>query len=350
MAGEIPPMPGFLLKLRALILITLFFSWISGCSALGASDLPAPAQEASPPTVIVTATQAARTEHPAAAASATPIPATVSPTPEEATPVPASPTPETEAPAPTSLEVQQALTLPPPEETAETAPYIPPDIPNNPIEIHSLGPLSKVASPIHLYAVLRPGAGSKARIELLGEDGRLLFGETKVFNVPEGAQAVLSMDIAFEIAAAAETARLQMYVQDAFGRATALNSVPLVLLSLGDSDINSPTDVFDPITIGQPTRKALIQGGTLLVTGLARFPAGTTLLARLIAEDGQEVGMRLASVAGDTEALDAGYNPYAVEVPYQVGEPSPALLVVSAGDAGNTDIIHLTSVEVLLSP
>jgi hypothetical protein len=269
--------------------------------------------------------------------------------------VPASPTPETEAPAPTAVEAQQVLTLPPPEETAKVAPFIPPDVPNNPIEIHNLGPLSKVASPIHVYAILRPGAGSQARIELLGEDGRLLFGETKVFNVPEGAQAVLSMDIDFEIAAAAETARLQMYVQDAYGRTTAFNSVPLVLLSLGDSDINPPTDVLDPITIGQPTRKALIQGGTLLVTGMARFPAGTSLLARLIAEDGQEVGMRLANVAGDPESPDAGlpvdgYNLYAVEVPYRVSQPTPALLVVSVGDADNTDIIHLTNVEVLLSP
>jgi hypothetical protein len=261
----------------------------------------------------------------------------------------------TEAPTTTAVEVQQALALPPPEVTAEVAPYIPPDTPNNPIEIHSLGPLSKAASPIHVYAVLRPGAGSQARIELLGEDGRLLFGETKVFNVPEGAQAVLSMDIDFEIAAPAETARLLIYVQDAYGRITALNSVPLVLLSLGDSDISPPIDVLDPITIGQPTRKALIQGGTLLISGMARFPAGTTLLARLIAEDGQEVGMRLANVAGDPEALDAalpevGYSPYAVEVPYRVSQPIPALLVVSVGDADNTDIIHLTSVEVLLSP
>jgi hypothetical protein len=198
-----------------------------------------------------------------------------------------------------------------------------------------------------VYGYLKTGARSLARIELLGEDGRLLFGETKVFDVPAGARAVLSLDLNFETSAAAEAGRLQIYVQDDHGRVTALNSVPLILLSLGDADIDSPADVLDPIFIQQPVPKALIQGGALLVAGLARAAPEATLLARLIAEDGRELGLRVGGVDLPPEG---GYGSFAVEVPYQVDGPTPALLVVSIGEKDNTDIIHLTSLEVLLGP
>jgi hypothetical protein len=227
------------------------------------------------------------------------------------------------------------------------APFIPPGLPNDTIEIRNLGPLSRVTSPIHAWGYLKTGAGSQARIELLGEDHRLLYGETKVFNVPEGAHAVFSLDINYEITAPAEAGRLQIWVQDAEGRVTALNSVPLILLSYGEADINTPTDLLDPIVIQQPNPKALIQGGHLVVAGLARVEAGTTLLARLITPEGKQVGQRLVEVATPPEG---GYGEFAAEVPYQVKEATPALLIVSQGETDLQDIIHLSSVEVLLGP
>jgi hypothetical protein len=45
-----------------------------------------------------------------------------------------------------------------------------------------------------------------------------------------------------------------------------------------------------------------------------------------------------------------GYGEFAIEVSYSVDEPMPVLLQVTEGDNGINDIIHLSSIEVILSP
>jgi hypothetical protein len=258
--------------------------------------------------------------------------------------LPASPTPASAVLSETPTATIPITDVSP---TALPGPWIPEEVSENPIEIRNLGPLSKVTSPVHLYGYLKTGVGSKARIELLGEDHRLIFGETKIFNVPEGSSSVLSMDIEYEIAAPAEVGRLQIWVEDAFGRMTAFNSVPLILLSLGDPDITTPADVLNPIFIQQPIYKALIQGGSLTVSGLARVGGDTMLMARLLTETGTEAGARLVSVSAQP---GGGYTPFSVELPYSVSGPAPALLVISEGEREISDIIHLSTTEVLLSP
>ncbi len=186
------------------------------------------------------------------------------------------------------------------------------------------------------------------RIELLGEDGRVLVRQIKTFTtLPPGAWAVLLTDLEFEIAATAEAGRLQISVDDEFGRTTALNSVPLILLSVGDDDITPPVDVLAPIVIQQPVRKSLIQGGTLLASGIARPGSEQPIMVKLLSSDGTEVGMRLAKV---DNPVQNGYGSFAVEVSYSIDQTTPALLVVTEGGHNLNDIIHLTSREIVLGP
>lgn len=260
--------------------------------------------------------------------------ATPSPTPQ---PTLAPPTPTASGPSATPY------TLPPPPTPTPT-----PAIPNAAIEIRNLGAYSKVVSPLHIYAYLKPGAGGKVRIELIGEDDRVLVRKIKVMDfVPIGAWAVMSMDLDFEIAATAESAWLKISVDDEYGRTVALNSVPLILLSVGEADIVPPMDVLAPIVIQEPTRKTLIQGGKVLVSGMARPNGPNPLLVQLITADGRQVGFRLAGV--ETPQPGA-YGPFAVEVPYQISDPIKVLLTVSEGADSITDVIHLASIEVMLSP
>jgi hypothetical protein len=252
-----------------------------------------------------------------------------------------SATPTPSAPSPTA-------TLTPRSAKESPTPSPTPGIPNAAIEIRNLGAYSKVTSPLHLYTYLKPGAGGLVRIELFGEDGRLLVRNIKKVDfVPKGAWAVMSLDLDYEIAAAAESAVLKISVDDEYGRTVALNSVPLILLSVGDPDIVLPMDVLAPIFIREPTLRTLIQGGKLLVTGEARPGGGNPLIVRLVDEQGREVGMRLASV--DYPVLGS-FGPFAVEVPYNIQDPTKVLLTVTEGGRDYSDPLHISSLEVMLSP
>lgn len=268
------------------------------------------------------------------------------------TPTGPSATPYTLPPFPTSTRTlwptrTPTLTRTPrPTRTPTVTPI--PGIPNAEIEIRNLGPLSRVVSPLHVYLYLKPGAGGKVLIELLGEEARVLYREVRKIDFVEvGAWATFTLDIDFEIAATAESGRLKISVDDDAGRTVALNSVPLILLSVGDADIVPPQDVLAPIIIRQPKKKALVQGGKLVVSGLARPEGDQALMVKLISDQGSEVGFRLVEVG---EPEEGGYGAFAAEVPYTVIAPTPALLVVLEGGASLSDVVHLSSIDVLLSP
>jgi hypothetical protein len=297
------------------------------------------------PTVIALTLEAGRTAQPPAVApqEATPtLPAssptnTVTPLPSATATIQASPTGPTATPYP--------ITLLPPLPSATPAPAVANDL----IEIRNLGPLSKVISPLHVYAYLLPGFKQRVQIQLLGEDRRVLFREIKaILYVNPGAMAIVTLDKEFEIKATAEAGRLVISTTDQYGRLTALNSVPLILLSVGDPDISLPADQYNPILIGEPTPKTLIQGGRLLVTGLARPNGGGPLMVQIIDQKGSVVGQRLASITPPD--APGGYGTFATEVTYSVSAPTSVLLTVWQGGDSIDDIIHLTSREIMLTP
>ena len=70
-------------------------------------------------------------------------------------------------------------------------------------------------------------------------------------------------------------------------------------------------------------------------------------MVKLITDEGNEVGFRLVDVNASTES---GYRTFATEVTYTVSKPTPALLIVLEGASSLADVIHSSSLEVLLSP
>lgn len=334
----------FKLRIAAMALILLA---AVGCESLQVPPLPTPMPTNYLPTAIALTLEAGWTTPTMGAVTSQAMTPTGTPS---LTPVPK------DIPSPTTSESESGATLEAPSSPTITPFTLPPSptpsptpqIPNAEIEIRNLGALSRVTSPIHLYTYLKPGAGGKVRIELLGEDNRLLYREIRKVNfVPVGAWANLTMDIGFEISAPAEAARLKISVDDDYGRTVALNSVPLILLSVGQADIVPPLDVQAPIVVRQPRKKALIQGGKVVVAGLARPESDQPLMVRLITTKGAEVGFRLVEVERPTQGQ---YGTFAVEVPYQVSVLTPVLLVVQESVGNLENIIHLTSVEIMLAP
>ena len=232
-----------------------------------------------------------------------------------------------------------------PKETATKLPA--PEIPYAQIQFLNPGTLSKVISPIRLHAFLLPGDSGRATIELFGEDGRLMYRKLFVFSSPSNVQANLRTDIEYEITGVAETATLVIRTDDSYGRVKEVASTKLILLALGDSDLNPAGDHLAPIVIQEPTGKVLVREGKLLVSGLVRTDSDQPLLVELITTDGKVIGTRLAGISPG-EAGD--HRLYATEITFSVEAPTWVRVTVSERINGSLFPANLTSVEVLLSP
>jgi hypothetical protein len=280
--------------------------------------------------------------------------------PAEATPGEASPTP---FPTPFSITATSTLstaTITSPTAVSETipstatparstrTPTLTPttEIPFAPVQILSPGPGSRVVSPIPLSAFLEPGAKGNVIVELFGEDGRLLVRLLKTYT--QGDRVYINLDIDYEIAAVAEAGRLQISTRDEYGRLIALTSTDLLLLSIGDAEINPPGDLLGKIIIQQPKSRALIQGGKLRISGLARSEIEGTLIAEMQTTDGKPLGPTRLIDTVDSEF--SGYSSFTSEIPYSIKTSTWVRLQVYELSTRMPGITYLTSIELLLSP
>lgn len=382
--------PGSLrLGLASFVLLLALF--LAGCDRLAGPKYPTLIPTEYVPTAIALTVEAGRpavTDTPASIPSVTSLPQllstatrveTASPTQTSTTrpasvtapagsstvSAPVSPTPTPGANTPASLPVVTASVLP----TADSTPtplYTPtitptprfyhtftatatPGIPNADILLYSPGPMSKLTSPIVFSASLKPGANGQVRIDLLGEDGQVLY--RKLIRYTTQDWVAISDSVEFSISAAAEAGRLQISTEDEYGRIVALASVDVLLLSMGEDDLNPPADLLEPLIIREPVPNTLIQGGKVVVTGLVRTSGEQPLLVELVNTAGTVVGYRQAAVTLPADPwATQGYGTFQVEVPYSVDGPTWVRLDVSAFEDHLEGPTHLSSVVILLGP
>jgi hypothetical protein len=179
-----------------------------------------------------------------------------------------------------------------------------------------------------------------------GGESRLLFREVRRVISDPVPWMYVREEIQFELSRASEFGQVRLSMFDQYGRAASINSVDVILLSMGVSEITPTGLLTEPIVIREPTPNHLIQGGTVIVSG-EMLPGEGHLLVELVSFDGVVVGYRDAFVA---PSPDGAYVPYAVEVPYNVTTPTWVRLQLSESGARIPGIEHLSSVEVLLSP
>ena len=171
-------------------------------------------------------------------------------------------------------------------------------------------------------------AGDSKRIEvdLLGEDGRMLGRTlTAVPGEPEGDP--LSLKIPFEIRAAGENGYLQVSTKDAHGRIVALITVPVILLSAGESQVNPPGDtVYERIAMADLPPEKKVSGGVLSLKG-DMLPSGRQpMILELMTDEGREMSLRVLSVSG------SGWQPFETTMPFRVTQETPARLFAQEAD------------------
>jgi hypothetical protein len=347
----------FILVLSAIFLLLL----VAGCSSLAYTPAPTPYPVDYIPTLIAQTVESGRSDVPTPSPVIIPTdtPSAPTPTPETftATYGPSPTPPASDATVTASLAPSFTSTIDPkasptrrPTRTPTLTPT--PPIPNAGVQIHDPGPMSKVASPLELVANAHSIPSGTYHTEIWleplqpGGDARLLFREIKKLISNPIDWIYLDPDIAFELERVSELAQLRIGVYDQFGRPVSINSQDLILLSMGPSELTPTGDLSEPLLIRQPTPNQLIQGGTVIVSGLAK-PSEASMLVELVASDGSVVGFNQLILA---PAPDGSYVPYAVEVPYTVSTGTWVRLRISESGVRIPGIEHLSSVEVYLSP
>lgn len=216
------------------------------------------------------------------------------------------------------------------------------------IKILKPGPYSFLTSPFRVSAHLEPDPHYLIDLHLVGEDGRTLTEKT-VMAVPWEGQTTVTMAtlIEFEIPTYTELARLEISVTDEFGRPKALNSIDLILLSEGVPMRNYAEELQDEVAIQYPLINSMVQGNTLLVSGLVKTRSEKPLELQLIDETNTIIGSTDAAVLIPE---DSAYGLFAGEIHYTISKSTWVRLVIRVPGARIPGIAYIKTMEILLNP
>lgn len=306
---------------------TITYTHTTGITA--SPTLPAPPS----PTETVTATTgltlaAFDTPTPSLAPTETPVPPTE--TSENALPPTAGPSPtRTRRPSSTPTATPRQR------------------IPLADVLITKPGHLSRLTSPFTLESSIIPSPGGSVRVELLGEDGRLLMRSLLEYNNAQDYRLPLNMAIEYDIPGVAETARLQIIIQNARDEIVYVSSVEVILLSIGDAERNPPGDNLEPFFIQRPWSQQMIQGGNLQVSGYLRPLNDQPLIFELYTDSGELAASK--QVNPDT-VINGEHYPFQLDLPYSIPKATWARLFVRQAGGRIPGDAALNSVQVWLKP
>ncbi len=214
------------------------------------------------------------------------------------------------------------------------------------LRIVSPGPMSKVVSPIEFIAHISPDYTGTTSIELIGEDGVDLY--RKIFKTYSNIGYYTRVDekIEYQINGAAEIARLQISTFDGNGRLKALNSVRLLLQSVGENVFTPPYAVQDRTLLRTPVLGDEVKGGKLSVTGEFQPANNLPVALELIDAAGKVLGSRLLQLGPGNDQ----YQQFITDIPYLVTKRTPVLLVIRQEDDRMDGLAYLYTLQLVISP
>jgi len=265
--------------------------------------------------------------------ASTPATPTLGPTRLPATPRPVG----TVVPRPTAPAATPALTpgVPPPANRALEA-----------IVITQPLVTAAVVSPVHVEGEADPTFEQTLAIHILDVEGRVVGQGTAHINANVGQRGPYSADISFNVENE-EPGRIIVYSTSARdGHTVHLNSVEVKLKPSGSATPGiAPASTVESIVIASPAPGATVTP-TLTLSGEAA-PTFEQHLSMLIRDaTGNVIG-----TGSTTINADAGQRgPFSLTLTYTTASAGPGRIVVYDTSPRDGGIVHLASVEVMLSP
>jgi hypothetical protein len=198
-----------------------------------------------------------------------------------------------------------------------------------------------------LTSYAQPGSDNKVYIELIGEDGQILFQDFRIYKELPRLWAPVNLSLPFSSNAVTEFARLQIFTRDQFQRIVALNSVNIFLQSDGLNRIYLNNVLYEYCVVINPTQMASIYGGSVRIEGKFHPTTQQPIIFELITNSGSIVGTQTIE---SLPVIGEIFIPFNVDIPYQVNSPTPVRLTIRQLDSRTPGDVYVYSQEIFLNP
>ncbi len=135
---------------------------------------------------------------------------------------------------------------------------------------------------------------------------------------------------------------------DGYNRRIAQVGVPVILLQIGESEIENPIFFNQPVILSSPVNGGIAKGGSLHIEGQVHLFNESPIIIELISQTGGIVANKAVMVK---DVAGQEYSPFSVDVPYTVSKRTPVRLVVRQPSTFSYNVdISLYSLLLFLDP
>jgi hypothetical protein len=219
------------------------------------------------------------------------------------------------------------------------------------IRFISPGPMSSLVSPINLQVLVVSGESQMVRVDLLGEDGRLLQRMLeRVTRDPNGG-VYRSFELDFEIRAVSEKGYIRISSKDDRRRIQALNTMPVLLYSVGENQLTPIGNMmYERVMYEGLEDGDEVFGGVVNLKGRFWPVNNQPVFLDLITAEGKVISSRMLKFEGiDTQSFET-------TMPYKVTEPTLVRLSIHQdspdilSDPELKKFIYVHTMELMLHP
>ena len=216
------------------------------------------------------------------------------------------------------------------------------------LQIERPGELSQLSSPFLFTANVYPGAQGMVNVQLFGENGRVMVDQLIQLSSTESGWQALATELRFESVAAGESGLVVVSTRDAYGRRIAQAGIPVILLQLGRSEIETVKFNKQPVVLKAPVAGGFASKGNLHIEGQVHLFNDNPVIIELITQTGGITASRalyLQKVDG------AEFTPFTLDLPYEVSRRTPVRLTIRQTSALSPAVdISLYSLLIFLDP
>ncbi len=216
------------------------------------------------------------------------------------------------------------------------------------LQVEKPGDFSKLVSPFLVTANVYPGEDGMVNVQLFGEDGRLMSDQLIQLSKVESGWVSLATEIKFEPISAGESALVVISTRDAFGRRIGQTGIPVTLLQIGKSEIESRHFNKQPVQLKSPVAGGFYKKGNVHIEGLIHLFNENPVIVELITQTGGILANKAVYIEG-SEGAD--FVPFAFDLPYSVSKRTQVRFTLRQTSTLSPNVdISLFSMVIFLDP